>query len=265
VVSRRGGKPTEDRPPTAVDPRGPPIDPREAQAGAIVHDINNLLTAILGHAQLALGEPGLPSAARADLGDVVRASRRAALLTRQLVAIGRPPRPERTTVDLRTIVGATARMLRPLLGPDIELVTEAGSRRLAVEADPADLEGIVLNLAINARDAMPDGGTLTLSTRAHRDGDRRAAAVTIADSGVGMDAATQARAFEPYFTTKEPGHGSGLGLTSVVATVARCGWTLVVDSSVGIGSRFTVVLPLAPRTPSRTPTRSVSPPLGILA
>ena len=235
------------RPLRAVDPAGLPSDVDEAQAGAITHDINNLLTAILGHAQVALSNRDVGPSVQSDLSEIIRAARQAALLTRQLVAIRRPLATELAVVDLRSVVGAVGRMLWPLIGESIELRTEAGSRPIRVDADPADLEGIILNLAINARDAMPRGGTLTLASSIEHDDAGRRAALSVADTGTGMDPATRDRAFEPYFTTKGPGRGSGLGLTSVAATVQRNGWSLVVDSTPGQGSRFSVLMPLASR------------------
>ena len=231
----------------AVDPRGLPVDVGDAQAVEITHDVNNLLTAVFGHAQVALSDPHLSPSTRSDLLEVLRAARQAALLTRQLLTLSRPTASSRSTVDLRTVVGAMGRMLWPLIGDDVELRTESGSRPIRVEADPADLEGIILNLAINARDAMPTGGVLTLGTAVVSGVGGRRAALSVSDTGVGMDPATRARAFEPYFTTKGPGRGSGLGLASVAATARRNGWALRVDSAPGEGSRFIVGIPLAPR------------------
>jgi signal transduction histidine kinase len=189
----------------------------------------------------------LPDAARADVAEVVRATRQAALLTRQLVALRRPALPDRAVVDLRGVAVAMARMLGPLIGDGIELRTETGSQPVWVEASPSDLEGIVLNLAINARDAMPSGGTLTLSTAILPGAGGRRAALSVIDNGTGMDPVTRAHAFEPYFTTKGPGRGSGLGLASVAAMVERSGWTMLVETAPGEGSRFIVIVPLAHR------------------
>lgn len=247
MVSPRRIEPAEDRPPPAVDPRGLPVDVGDAQAVEITHDVNNLLTAVFGHAQVALSDPHLSPSTRSDLLEVLRAARQAALLTRQLLTLSRPTASSRSTVDLRTVVGAMGRMLWPLIGDDVELRTESGSRPIRVEADPADLEGIILNLAINARDAMPTGGVLTLGTAVVSGVGGRRAALSVSDTGVGMDPATRARAFEPYFTTKGPGRGSGLGLASVAATARRNGWALRVNSAPGEGSRFIVGIPLAPR------------------
>jgi signal transduction histidine kinase len=223
-----------------------PVDLGDAQAAAITHDVNNLLTAILGHAQVALADGELPDSARADVLEIVRAVRQATLLTRQLAALRRPS-ADRSIVDLRSVVGAMGRMLWPLIGEGIELRTESGSRPIRVEADPIDLEGIVLNLAINARDAMPAGGVLTLATAVIPGAGGRRAGLSVADTGSGMDAATRARAFDAYFSTKGPGRGSGLGLASVAETVRRNGWTVLVDTELGRGSRFTVTIPLASR------------------
>lgn len=248
MASPRRTQPKEGRPPHAVDPHGLPVDPRDAQAGAITHDVNNLLTAILGHAEIALTDPDLPDSARADVLEVVGAARQAALLTRQLVALHRPALSDRVVIDLRGVADAMSRMLGPLIGGGIELRTETGARPVWVEASPSDLEGIVLNLAINARDAMPSGGTLTLSTAILPGAGGRRAALSVIDSGTGMDPMTRAHAFEPYFTTKGPGRGSGLGLASVAAVVERSGWTILVDTAPGEGSRFTVTIPLAHRS-----------------
>ncbi len=247
MASPRRTHPKEGRPPRAVDPRGLPVDPRDAQAGAITHDVNNLLTAILGHAEIALTHSDLPDGARADVNEVVRAARQAALLTRQLVALRRPALPDRAVIDLRGVADAMSRMLGPLIGDGIELRAETCSQPVWVEASPTDLEGIVLNLAINARDAMPLGGTLTLSTAILPGAGGRRAALSVTDDGTGMDPVTRAHAFEPYFTTKGPGRGSGLGLASVAAIVERNGWTVRVETAPGEGSRFTVTIPLAHR------------------
>lgn len=246
VVDSGQLEPTEDRPPRAVDPLGLSADPVDAQAGAITHDVNNLLTAILGHAQVALAEPDLPAGAHDDLLEIARAARQAALLTRQLVAIHRPAASRRSPLDLRAVVEAMAAMLRPLVGETIDLRAETGIRPVWIVADAADLEGVVLNLAINARDAMPSGGALTLTSAVLPGAGGRRAALSVTDTGMGMDPATKTHAFEPYFTTKGPGRGSGLGLASVAATMKRNGWTLHLETAPDKGSRFTVLIPLAP-------------------
>lgn len=240
-------EPTEDRPQRAVDPLGLPLDRMDLQAGAISHDVADLLTAIRGHAEVALAMPDLPADARADLLEIAGAARQASLLARQLAAIHRPATDRPSPLDLRAAVEAMVAMLRPLVEDAIDLRAETGARPVWIVADEADLEGVVLNLASNARDAMPSGGVLTLASAVLPGAGGRRAALTVTDTGVGMDLATRTRAFEPYFTTKGPGQGSGLGLASVAATLKRNGWTLHLETAPGSGSRFTVLIPLAPR------------------
>jgi two-component system, cell cycle sensor histidine kinase and response regulator CckA len=247
VVDSGQPEPTEDRPPRAVDPLGLSGDPVDTQAGAISRDIDGLLTAILGHAQVALAEPDLSTRANGALLDIARVARQATMLARQLVAIHRSAAGRPSPLDLRAGVEAMAGMLQPLVGEAIDLRAETGARPVWIVADAADLEGIVLNLASNACDAMPSGGTLTLTSAVLPGAGGRRAALSVTDTGTGMDVATRIRAFEPYFTTKGPGRGSGLGLASVAATLKRNGWTLHLETAPGSGSRFTVLIPLAPR------------------
>ena len=237
-------EPEDDRSPWAADPLGSPGATDTAQAGPLTHDVNNLLTAILGHAQVALADPDLPDGARSDIEAIARATRQAALLTRQLVVLHRPGVAVRATLDLRAVVEAMVEMLRPMIGEDIELRLEIGRAPIRVDEDPTDLEGVLLNLAINARDAMPSGGILTLGAAVLLGAGVGRADLWVADTGHGMEPTIRARAFEPYFTTKGPGRGTGLGLTSVGAIVRRNGWTIVVDSAPGVGSRFTVGIPI---------------------
>jgi two-component system, cell cycle sensor histidine kinase and response regulator CckA len=247
VVDSGQPEPSEDRPPGAVDPLGLSGEPADAQAAAISRDLDGLLTAILGHAQVGLAEPGPPTRANGALLEIASLARQATMLTRQLLAIhvsvaGRP-----SPLDLRAEVEAIAAMLRPLVGETIDLRAETGARPVWIVADAADLEGVVLNLASNAQDAMPLGGTLTLTSAILPGAGGRRAALSVTDTGSGMDLATRTRAFEPYFTTKAAGQGSGLGLASVAATLKRNGWTLHLETAPGNGSRFTLLIPLAPR------------------
>jgi two-component system, cell cycle sensor histidine kinase and response regulator CckA len=246
VVDSGQQEPSEDRPRPAVDPHGLSGDPLDAQAGAISRDIDGLLTAILGHAQVGLAEPDLAIRDGALL-EIARVTRQASMLTRQLVAIHRSAAGQPSPLDLRAEVEAMAAMLQPLVGEAIDLRAETGSRPVWIVADVADIEGVVLNLASNARDAMPSGGTLTLTSAVLPGAGGRRAALSVTDTGTGMDLATRTRAFEPHFTTKGPGRGSGLGLASVAATLKRNGWTLHLETAPGNGSRFTVLIPLAPR------------------
>jgi signal transduction histidine kinase len=210
-------------------------------AGGIAHDFNNLMTAVLGYSDLLLK--------RLDRGDVNRekveaireSAMRASDLTRQLLAFGRRQMLQAAEVDLRDVVSRMETLLRPLIGESIELETAFGAEPVIVRADQTQLERVLVNLAMNARDAMPAGGTFELS--AERDGDT--AVLRVSDSGAGMDTATLARAFEPFFTTKPVGAGPGLGLSTVHGIVGQSGGTVEAESELGHGSVFTIRLPLA--------------------
>ncbi|MDP9481597.1 MAG: HAMP domain-containing histidine kinase [Chloroflexota bacterium] len=218
-----------------------------AQAGAIAHEVRSLLTAILGDAQAALAESDVPAAVQGNLVEIGRTARHASIVTRQLMAIQRPSDSPSAPLDLRAVVEAMAVTLRPLVDDEIDLRTETGVRPVWIVADAADLEGVVLNLMSNACDAMPSGGILTLKSAVLPGAGGRRAALSVTDTGTGMDLATRTRAFEPYFTTKGPGRGSGLGLASVAAQLKRNGWTIHLETAPDSGSRFTVLIPLAPR------------------
>jgi two-component system cell cycle sensor histidine kinase/response regulator CckA len=221
-------------------------------AGGVAHDFNNLLTAILSNAELVLGE--LPDGpARRDVEVIRQAAERAAGLTRQLLAFSRKQVIEPRLVDLNVVARQTKQMLRRTLRESVTLEPDLGEIG-SVLADPGQLEQVLVNLAVNASDAMPEGGTLTVRTRdvvvdqplAHRyKGLRIGKYVTLAveDTGIGMDAATQARIFEPFFTTKEVGKGTGLGLSTVYGIVKQWGGYIAVESAPGAGATFTVYLP----------------------
>jgi PAS domain S-box-containing protein len=240
-------------------------------AGGVAHDFNNLLTGILGYSDLlqrglADGDPR-----RRDAEEVKRAAERAADLTRQLLAFSRRQVLEPRVLDLNEVVEDMERMLRRLIGEDIELVTAVEPDLGRVEADPGQLEQVIANLVVNARDAMPDGGRLVLQT-ANADVDEtftsgRAGGMQpgpyvvleVSDSGAGMDAETQAHAFEPFFTTKEVGKGTGLGLATVYGIVKQSGGFIWVYSEPGEGTTFKIYLPrvekpvdLAPAPPLRS-------------
>jgi PAS domain S-box-containing protein len=221
-------------------------------AGGIAHDFNNLLTAILGYSDLVLNRlaPDDPMTGRIE--EIRRAGERAANLTRKLLAFSRKQVLAPTVLALDGVFGEVAPMLRRLIGEDIELRLKVG-RAGNVKADPTQMEQVVMNLVVNARDAMPRGGTLTIQTGSIDLGEREAAEqgvsagpyamFSITDTGVGMDDGTRARMFEPFFTTKAQGKGTGLGLSTVYGIVQQSEGFVSVDSQVGIGTTFRVCLP----------------------
>ena len=225
-----------------------------ALAGGIAHDFNNLLTAIAGYAELLRGSLAPDDPRVDDVDQIRRASGTAAGLIRQLMAFSRQAPVSPSLVDVGECVRNSERILRRVLGEQVTLVARIPSNLDPVFADETHIVQVVLNLAVNARDAMPSGGTLTIDVaNAEVDGafaerhpplvPGRYVAVTVADTGVGMDETTQQRVFEPFFTTKDPGKGTGLGLATVYGIVKRAGGSIVVESAVGEGSRFTVFLP----------------------
>jgi PAS domain S-box-containing protein len=222
-------------------------------AGGVAHEINNALQAVLGFAAFALKEVETDHPARSDLIEVDRAARRAATITQQLLAFGRRQvlRPE--TLDLNVLVRDFTPVVRRALGPEHRLVVRELPGSIPAVADRGQLEQVLLNLVLNARDAMPGRGTLTIRVgRVVVPADDRGAlrpgpygAIEVIDTGHGMDPATRSRVFEPFFTTKEPGQGTGLGLSVVHGIVAQSGGTVRVMSEPGFGAAFTVLLPEA--------------------
>jgi nitrogen-specific signal transduction histidine kinase len=228
-------------------------------AGGVAHDFNNLLTAIMGHSALLLSQLDDSSSLHEDVAEIHRASERAALLTRQLLTFSRQQLLEPRVLELGQVVTRIQRMLGRTLGETIRIVTRLSADPLAVRADLSQLEQLILNLSINSRDAMPQGGTLTFETCAVRvDEQRRTldlspgeyAVLTVRDTGTGMDAVTRARIFEPFFTTKEHGRGTGLGLSTVYGIVKQAGGAIEVESSPGHGARFSVYFRREFETPS---------------
>jgi PAS domain S-box-containing protein len=212
-------------------------------AGGVAHDFNNLLTAIIGYADLlARRVKGTPRLEH-DVAEILEAAERAAGLTRQLLAFSRKQVLQPRVLSLNAAVADIENMLRRLIGEDIQLVTQLHEGLGHVRADPTQLEQVILNLAVNARDAMPRGGRLTVETANVEPEDGRYVMLSVSDTGIGMDAETCRRVFEPFFTTKEPGKGTGLGLATVYGIVAQSGGSIRVHSEPGQGTTFKVFLP----------------------
>jgi signal transduction histidine kinase len=219
-------------------------------AGGIAHDFNNLLTAILGYCELLTDQIGPDKPVGRDLREVMAAAERAAGLTRQLLAFSRKQVLTIAALDLNQVVRNIEAMLRRLLGEHITIETSLAENLPAVMADGTQLDQVLLNLALNARDAMPQGGRLTISTQdgspVAKGSDVRPGGyvtLTVADTGTGMTPAVQAQIFEPFFTTKERGKGTGLGLAAVHGIVSQLNGSIEVDSVVDKGSAFRVLLP----------------------
>ena len=238
-------------------------------AGGIAHDFNNILTAITGHADLLLEDLGHHDPRRADVDEIRRSAERAAGLTRQLLAFSRQQVLQPKVVDLNALVLDMDKLLRRLIGEDVELATALDPTLGRVTADPGQLEQVIVNLAVNARDAMPQGGKLTLETRnIDLDSSYRLehslvkpgpyVQLTVSDSGIGMDEETQAHAFEPFFTTKPRGQGTGLGLAMVYGTVKQSGGFIWVYSEPGHGATFKIYLPRVD-----APVESATPPAPV--
>jgi signal transduction histidine kinase len=223
-------------------------------AGGIAHDFNNILTAITGYVDLLLEDLAAKDPRRQDAEEIRKAADRAAGLTRQLLAFSRQQVLQPRVVDLNALVSELEKMLRRLLGEDVTLATRLVAGLGRVRADPGQLEQVVMNLAVNARDAMPRGGKLTIET-ADVAFDATSAAehypappgayamLAVSDTGTGMDPETQAHLFEPFFTTKEKGKGTGLGLATVYGIVKQSGGFIWVYSDLGVGSTFKIYLP----------------------
>ena len=239
-------------------------------AGGIAHDFNNLLMVIMGHGELLRRslDPNDPRLRK--LQHVMGASERAARLVRQLLAFSRKQVMEPQVVDLNALVSDTARMLRPLLGEDIKVVTGLDPALGRIRVDPAQIEQVLMNLAVNARDAMPSGGTITLETADVRvpasggTAPTRQVALIVRDTGHGMNEKTRAQAFEPFFTTKAGTGGTGLGLSTVYGIVQQSGGHIALESAPGRGSCFRILLPCAERPGEVREVRPVAaaPPAG---
>jgi two-component system cell cycle sensor histidine kinase/response regulator CckA len=224
-------------------------------AGGVAHDFNNILTAISSYSELLLADFATEDPRRADVEEIRKATDRAAALTRQLLAFSRRQVLQPKIVDLNTVIAGAGKLLRRLIGEDIALVTRLDPALGPVRADAGQLEQVIMNLAVNARDAMQTGGTLTLETEnvvieaSKLAAEERIVApgryvlLRVRDTGSGMDADTRRHLFEPFFTTREKGKGTGLGLATVYGIVKQSGGFIWVDSEPGRGAAFRIYLP----------------------
>jgi len=239
-------------------------------AGGIAHDFNNLLTIISGYTELALSRPQLPVEAHADIERIENASGRAAALVRQLLAFSRKQVLQPKILDLNKIVLNLDSLLRRLMDERIDMVTRVKDDLGKVKADPAQVEQVIMNLVVNARDAMPEGGRLVVETcNAELDANYavehvsvkpgRYVMLAVSDTGVGMDRQTVAHIFEPFFTTKESGRGTGLGLSTVYGIVKQSGGYIWVYSEPGKGSSFKVYLPRVDEVPDPVAAAGAAP------
>jgi PAS domain S-box-containing protein len=226
-------------------------------AGSITHDFNNILAVVNGYSELVLRRLGPGDPLRPQIEEIARAGEKAAALTRQLLAFTRRQVLEPRVLDLNEVVADLEPLLRRMVGEHVELVTRLGPEVEPVRADESQLEQVIMNLAVNARDAMPDGGTLAIETTSAVDGpslcvgraviapDGPCALLSVADTGPGVEPGLEQRIFEPFFTTKAVGRGTGLGLSTVYGIVEQSGGCVWVDSAPGKGAVFNVCLPLA--------------------
>lgn len=233
-------------------------------AGGVAHDFNNLLMVINGYTEVLLEQLEKGSDMHLKVQSIQQAADRAATLTRQLLAFSRKQLLELKVIDVNTVISDMERLLRPLIGENIELVTRLSSATGHTRADAGQLEQVIMNLVVNAKDSMPEGGRLTVQSsdvtvrqafREHRFiQPGRYAVISVADTGHGMDKETQSRIFEPFFTTKEKGKGTGLGLSTVYGIVKQSNGYVFAESQVGAGTTFYVYLPRV-----EDPTEELSP------
>jgi PAS domain S-box-containing protein len=228
-------------------------------AGGLAHDFNNLLTVINGYSDLLLHEKDSNS-----VQQIRNAGERAAALTRQLLAFSRKQILQPRILDLNALIVETTSMLRPLIGENIKLVTALDAAPSRIKADPGQIQQVIMNLTINSRDAMPQGGTLAVRTLNVDGGEEHAlvglnpgnnVAVLVSDTGIGMDAETQSHIFEPFFTTKGVGQGTGLGLSMVYGIVQQSGGSIQVESEPGRGTTFKLCFPVAEESAEPAPVQ----------
>jgi two-component system cell cycle sensor histidine kinase/response regulator CckA len=238
-------------------------------AGGIAHDFNNLLTVIGGYTETALEDVAADTTAAAALREVYRAAQSAGALTRQLLMFSRQQVVRLNALDLNAVITQVEQLLMRTLGEDIEIATSLPSNLQPVQGDPIQLQQVLMNLAVNARDAMPHGGRLTIETRnVEHTGPRRFGSaplgtveLRVSDTGCGMDDSARTHVFEPFFTTKQLGHGVGLGMATVYAIVQGMGGTIQVASTPGRGTTFRLQFPQSP-TPVEKVQPSVQPSAG---
>jgi len=244
-------------------------------SGGVAHDFNNLLGVIIGYAEFLQERLDQTNALRGSVDEILKAGKRAASLTRQLLAFSRQQVLDPKVLDLNSVTSDMEKLLRRLIGEDIELktISEPGLGR--VKADHGQLEQVIMNLAVNARDAMPKGGTLAIKTENMTMDTafvRRYpypvkpgpyVQLTVSDTGIGMDADTKARAFEPFFTTKEKGKGTGLGLATVYGVVKQSGGYIDVESSPCVGTTFKIYLPRVEEAYAKTERSSSEDPISV--
>jgi signal transduction histidine kinase/CheY-like chemotaxis protein len=248
-------------------------------AGGVAHDFNNLLTVVMANVHLLASDAALGPPAQVAVREIQGAASHAAALVSQLLAFGRRQVLVPKVLDLNTVVKQMEGLLSRLIGDHVELAVAFAPNRLYVKTDPRQMEQVIMNLATNARDAMPNGGRLTIETDIETVGPDGQAphpvgvpagtyvVVSVSDSGVGMDSETRRQAFDPFFTTKDLGKGTGLGLATVYGIVEQSGGHIVLDSQPGHGSRFKIYLPLAANPDAEelatepAPVADTSPPL----
>ena len=238
-------------------------------AGGVAHDFNNLLTIINGYSDLLLTRPDADESVLEPVKEIRTAGERATGLTRQLLGFSRQTMLQPEVLDLNLVVEDTGKMLRRLIGEDIRFTMALDPQLSRVKVDPGQLDQVLMNLAVNARDAMPKGGCLTIETANIRLGDEdatrlecrpgRYVMLAITDTGVGMKPEVRARVFEPFFTTKEVGKGTGLGMAMVFGIVKQSGGGIAVDSEPGRGSTFRIYLPAVSEPEARKNESGIKP------
>jgi two-component system cell cycle sensor histidine kinase/response regulator CckA len=243
-------------------------------AGGIAHDFNNILSAIHGFASMVHTELPDRDPLRSDMQEILKAVERAANLTRQLLAFGRRQVLQPKVIDVATYVRDLERMLRRIVGEDVEFALRLDDSVVTAKADPGQLEQVLINLVVNARDAMPTGGRITIEaanvTVGNGDGREgaelapgRYAMLAVSDTGMGMSKKVQDHIFEPFFTTKQSGQGSGLGLSTVFGIVKQSGGHIFVESDPGNGSTFRIYFPASRERPTKVVTSSNLPPMRL--